>query len=452
MALRLRTNGAPLSGALFVSNPVRRKTSRKAARKVARKRNVAARKSVPKRRKNRRNASASGATKTRRLAALRALRNRRNGRIGTRTNRRNFSVVANRRKRVTKSRRRTGLRKRRTTRRNARVTAARPNRRNRVVRNRSMTRNRSVRRNTNAMVAFGNKLSTPLQRIVGKVPVLGSIAKQFVAPLVIGAAAGAVHYYGVMSLQRFAPAVAERIRPVQFTVTGSLVAGILLAGGKIPGLKKVSAQTRQQIAAAALILGGGLDTYRFLSAKMGDLGAEVPLYDYSGLGMDLGAEVPLYDYGDGGAFDVVGLGALAMNGQPVSYEAAEFLDAAAAPADLSVEEGEAALAGAGYYASTFGECPVTRSRRGDGMSTLAGRPGHRFGWLIKLIGFDRFQKVAALPPQERVALIGQMKQHAINLADQKKVEEEAGSLSGLGMDLSGLGMDLGATLYAGSSF
>ena len=53
----------------------------------------------------------------------------------------------------------------------------------------------------------------------------------------------------------------------------------------------------------ALILGGGLDTYRYLSRTMGDLGAEEPLYDFSGLGVDLdglgvdlGESMPLYDY------------------------------------------------------------------------------------------------------------------------------------------------------------
>jgi len=428
VALRLRSNGAPLS--LFVSNPRKRKTSRKTRRKTARKRNVSARKAAPKR--NRRNRRNTAAAKARRTAALKALRNRRNARKVTRNrrNRRNTALVgavANRRRRRTT--------KRRMTKRNRRNTAPK---RNTV---------RRKRRNTNAVSAFGNRIAAPIQRVVGKVPVIGSIAKQFVAPLVVGAAAGAVHYYGVKALQRYAPNVAEKIQPVQFTVAGSLVAGILLSGGKIPVLKKVSAKTRQQIAAAALILGGGLDTYRFLSSKMGDLGDSMPLYDYSGLGVDLGDSEPLYDYsglgvdlGDGGAYDVVPLGALAFDGDAIDYSGAEFSDALAAPDD--------------HYAAAFGPCPVTRTRRG-GMSGLAGRPGHRFGWLIKLVGFDRFQKIAALPPEQRVALIQQMKQQAVDLADQQKVEEQASNLSGIGVDLGdlgGLGMEYGAHMHAGSVF
>jgi hypothetical protein len=440
VALRLRSNGAPLSGALFVSNPRKRKASRKARRKTARKRNTAsARKAAPKR--NRRNRRNTAAAKARRAAALKMLRNRRNKRKATRTmrNRRNaLAMKANRRNRRN--------------RRNTAAAGAVANRRRMKKRNRRNTAPkrkmvRRTRRNTNAVSAFGNRVAAPLQRLVGKVPVVGSLAKQFVAPLVIGAAAGAVHYYGVKALQTYAPNVAEKVKPVQFTVAGSLVAGVLLAGGKIPGLRKVSAKTRQQIAAAALILGGGLDTYRFLSRRMGDLGDEVALYDYSGIGVDLGDEVALYDYGDGGAYDVVPLGALAVDGEPVDYSAADFADAMAAPDDLSVEEGEAALAGPMHYSATFGPCPVVQSRRG-GMSSLAGRPGHRFGWLIRLVGWDHFQKIAALPPAKRVALIAQMKQQAISLVDQQKIAE----MSGLGVDLGGLGVDLGAHMHAGSAF
>lgn len=460
MALRLRSNGAPLSGALFVSNPrKRKKPSRKARRKTTR-RVAAKRRAAPKRRVSRRRNTA--AAKARRAAALKALRNRRNK---SATKRRNRSAAAKRRNAAAAKRRRnvSGKRRNAVSKRRRNVSAKRRNpvrkRRNAVAKRRrnpvAKRRNpiRRTRRNANPMSSFGNRLAAPIQRIVGKVPVIGSLAKRFVAPLVMGAAAGAVHYYGVKALQRYAPAVAERIQPVQFTVAGSLAAAILLAGGKIPLLKKVSAKTRNQIAAAALILGSGLDTYRFLSNRMGDLGDlgdDVALFDYSGIGMDLGESVPMFDYsgigmdlGDGGAYDVVPFAGLAMDGSPVDYSTAEFSDFTAAPADLSVAEGEAALGGLGAWAGTFGALSVVRTKRGGGLSEHAGQPGHRFGWLIKLVGFDRFQQIASLPPQQRVALIGQMKQQAAALADQQRVEADASSLGGLGLDL-------GATMIAGS--
>ena len=390
MALRLRSNGAPLSGALFVSNP--RKRKRKASTRK-RKRNTASTRSAAAKRNRRKTTRTSAAAKRRRAAALRSLRNRRNKRkmarnrrnsLALRMNRRNSTVAAG--ATVNRRRRRSTKRRRTTRRRNS--LALKTNRRNRrngtrkgMVRKTARRAYTRRRRNTNAMGVFGNRLSAPIQRLVGKVPVIGSIAKQFVAPLVIGAAAGAVHYYGVKALQRYAPGVAERVKPVQFTVAGSLVATILLAGGKLPGLKMISAKTRKQVAAAALILGGGLDTYRYLSRTMGDLGAEEPLYDFSGLGVDLdglgvdlGESMPLYDYsglgvdmsgmnmnaahdmhglgvdlGDGGAYDVVPL----QGAHDLGYGAADFSDALFAPDDLSVEEGEMALAGAQHFGAAL---------------------------------------------------------------------------------------------------
>jgi hypothetical protein len=159
----------------------------------------------------------------------------------------------------------------------------------------------------------------------------------------------------------------------------------------------------------------------------------------------------------------------------MDYNGASLGDAAAAPADLSVEEGDAAVRGAGAWQARFGAPPIVRVRNADGFSAYAGRPGHRFGWLIQLIGFDRFQKLAMLPPEARVALIAQLKSQAVTLADQRLASQrpQAGSLSGLAMsatgmeyhglamsaagsEMSGLAMSdmngLGSLLSAGSAF
>jgi hypothetical protein len=114
-------------------------------------------------------------------------------------------------------------------------------------------------------------------------------------------------------------------------------------------------------------------------------------------------------------------------------------DAMSSPADLSIEEGEAALAGPASWHSRFGGAPVVHTRHG-GHSPYAGRPGHRFGWLIKLIGFDRFRRMAALPPGQRIALLAEMKQQAAALADSNIAVSE----------MSGIGVDMGATMTAGA--
>jgi hypothetical protein len=38
--------------------------------------------------------------------------------------------------------------------------------------------------------------------------------------------------------------------------------------------------------------------------------------------------------------------------------------------------------------------------------------GHRWGWMMKMIGFDNMKKVAAMPPEQRLALIDELRQTA----------------------------------------
>lgn len=483
MALRLRTNGAPLSGALFVSNPRRRKKAastkrrRKAASTRRRRTTRSNRRSVAKRtaragkrllgrvgrkatsmakRRNtaaaKRRAAARKAAATRRRNAMMRSRAAKKGAATRKRNTRRNALAMRIGKRTVKMGRKTKSGIGRVGRKA--VSMAKGRRRNGTKKGmvRTTARRAYTKRRNSAVTGFQNKVFAPIKRFVGKIPLIGSTAQKFVAPLAFGAAAGVVHYGGVKLLQRYAPQYARFISPVAGSVAGSFVAALLLMGNKIPGLKKVSAETRQQVAAAALVVGGGLDAYRALSRNMGDLGdlgAEVPLYDFSGIGVDLGGlGVDMgalgVDLGDGGAFDVVPLpqnmGSPALlTGGMIDYSGAHMGDAMSSPADLSIEEGEAALAGPASWHSRFGQPPVIRTSHG-GHSPYAGRPGHRFGWLIKLIGFDRFRQIAALPPGQRVAFIAQMKQQSIALADTRIA----------GAEMSGIGVDMGAVMTAGA--
>ena len=454
MALALRMNGAPLSGALFVSNPAPRKAKAntakakiKANRRNGRKRRTSARKrrglaarakaalAFRANRAGRKARAKSGGLLARALRRLRARRNASHmGRV--------FGGGAV----IGKAKANRKRRKSRKARRNIAL-ATYANRRNGRT---------HARRNS---ATFDNALTAPVAGVVRKVPVVGSLLSGFVAPLVVGAVVGAVHYYGVKAATAVAPKVVQALDPVKFSAAGLAVGGLMAVSGKIPGLNRVPANLRSQIGVAAVLVGGALDVFRALNRSMGDLSDAVPLYDYSDA-MPLyqtadavtlpgyAGAVPLYDYsglavessalGDGFAYDVVPGAALS------NYGAASPGDAAAAPDDLSVEEGEAALAGADAWMETFGPVPVTRTRREGGYySTLAGRPGHRFGWLIQLVGFDRFQRIAALPPAERCALIARLKTEAIQIADQSRAQDAAPSLSGIALDL-------GAHMFAGS--
>jgi hypothetical protein len=432
VALRLRTNGAPLSGALFVSNPRRRKkasTKRRRKAAITRRRRPTRRKRTTASAKRRATARKAVATR-RRNAMLRSRAAKKAAATRKRNTRRNALAL-----RMNRSKR-NGTKKgmaRKTARRAYMKRNTRPSTRKGMVR--KTARRAYVKRRNSAIQSFQDKALAGVKSFVGKLPVIGTTVQRFVGPLAFGAAAGVVHYYGVKTLQRVAPGYVQAIAPVQFSVAGALVASLLFMGGKIPLLKKMPADTRNKVATAALIGGSVLDTYRALSHTMGDLGAEVPLYDYSGLGVDLG---------DGGAFDVVPLpqnmGSPALlTGGMIDYSGAHMGDAMSSPADLSIEEGEAALAGPASWYSRFGQPPVIRTSHG-GHSPYAGRPGHRFGWLIKLIGFDRFRQIAALPPGQRVAFIAQMQQQSIALADTRIA----------GAEMSGIGVDMGAIMTAGA--
>ena len=44
---------------------------------------------------------------------------------------------------------------------------------------------------------------------------------------------------------------------------------------------------------------------------------------------------------------------------------------------------------------------------------MARKHGHRWGWLVKLVGFQGMQKIAALPPYQRRQVIHGLRQRAL---------------------------------------
>ncbi len=441
MALVLsRRNGAPLGGALFVSNPSR-KTRRAAAKKRRSSTSLTKRRAAPKRRNiarkrrtssvaRKRNGTKRVSAATRRKISLGVKRANRRNAVALRTNRKRRSTV-----------------KRRSTRRNAVALRSNPKRRSVISRSRrrnaialrsnavalraNRSRRRSRRRNSASSASlpatYSMKLLAPIQRLAKKVPVIGKTVAMGLAPLAFGAVAGAVHVYGMRLASRYAPGVYGKIAPVGYSVGGLVVAGLLLAGGKIPLLNKVPAAVRKQVASAALVSGGALDAFRYFQGTSSDFAG---ISEYSGS-----------HYGDGMAYDVVPVGGLSEE-----YSGSQPVDAAACPADLSVEEGEAALAGPGYWKQYFGPPPQRVSGGRSPYSNLAGREGHRWGWLINMIGFERFSKIAAMPPQNRVELLANLKGHAIQIADQQIAQSAASTVP----DTSGLALDMNGTLFAGA--
>ena len=171
-------------------------------------------------------------------------------------------------------------------------TNPRRNRRNRVRRNGS-------RRNPTGFALFDR-----VENFVGGLPVIGGLAP-FVGPALVGATVGAVHYYAVK--QFIGPAV-TMINPTYlggltgyvkvaaergaYTIGGATVAAVL----HIPMVKDllnrvgIRSDFQSNLAMGAVIVGGALDTYRYLK---GDAATA---------------------YGDGMAYKVVPFGGLSYGG------------------------------------------------------------------------------------------------------------------------------------------
>jgi hypothetical protein len=88
-------------------------------------------------------------------------------------------------------------------------------------------------------------------------------------------------------------------------------------------------------------------------------------------------------------------------------------------------------------------------------SSMAGKHGLRWGWLIKLVGWEKFQQIASLSPGHRVRVIAALRMQAMQSL-QSTIDKTALALPALQSpvtsDLSGLnysGLAYGGFVYAG---
>ena len=474
MALILRNNPAPLSGALFVKNPRRRVRKNRKARRALKFRSLGGlfknrRKSKRVRRNsvatrhNRRRSAKKGGVLSRLLARFKMKRN-----AGYQLNRRRRGVRRgagllarlrmNRRRRVSRNpmksflargkrisffaKKNAGYQLNRRHRKNAGYLL---NRRRRTVRkNAGYQLNR--RRNPSEG-GFNLAILRPVEGFVAKFPILGSPIAKAMGYVAFGALAGATHYYGVKAVRwvgnKFpvVQPVGNFLAPVGYSLTGVL-ANFAIQRLPIPFLSDAQ---KKSLGIAAMVAGGVLDVFRALKGQSGDLG-------------DLDGD----DFGDGGAYDVVplsgigegmgaigeGMGAIGEGmGDAGDYGDAEMADAYYSGPDLDGYEGEAAMYGAHAYRSTFGAPPKRASRVVSPFSRHAGRRGHRWGWLIKAVGYERFQAIAAMEPEARCALIAELRKNAIASVDAKLGRKEMAGIgqgfAGIGEGMAGIGQGFG---------
>ena len=306
---------------------------------------------------------------------------------------------------------------------------------------------------------YGNLVSVP-----GLVSVVGvGIAHGVVAPMV-------ADYLAQMLPSRIELPVVGSVGAsnLAFTATG------LVAGGALVGLGATVAKGQQALLnkMAMLAVGGGA------------------LIDIVGLVMNRGSYGAIDDNGnvygaidnDGTVYgDVVSYGGyeyagLMEDGTNVSYGTvvgSEYADAMPADAedsgaDFNVAEGQALVEGPVAWLKRFGKSPVRATSIRGMKSRHAGREGHRWGWLIKLVGMDKAQQIAALPPQQRLEVLAKLRKAALeslaNSMNAQAMQTTAQVASqnllpapqDAGLDLTGAvgaaGGAYGATMYAGGGY
>jgi len=271
----------------------------------------------------------------------------------------------------------------------------------------------------------------PVNKIVKKLPA-GQHLVQYGVPAVAGALSLIPLYYvkdwvGPYAEQYIPAEITRYTAPISNTITGAVVAW----GTRF---LPFSASTKKSIALAALVTGGALDGLNYWQAN----GSE----DIEGV------------FGDGTAYDLVPTMAgveFDLSGLAVDYGDASEADAYYSGVDFDTYEGSALMAGPRGWRRAFPISKRAFRSKGGGASRHAGQRGHRWGWLIKLVGFENAQKIAAMPPQKRIALIKEIRAGALVAVEQGITNNGSEELVPVA-ETQGLAVNYGAMVYAGGSY
>lgn len=278
---------------------------------------------------------------------------------------------------------------------------------------------------------------------------MGEYVAPLIAPALLGAAAAGLHAVAVPKLKSYLP---EAAQPYAYSVAGAAVAvaaSIIAAKASDESTKNLAGL----IGGAALAFGVGYDVNGYLERRMsgdkaGDddfgalaLGNDDEDYGAIALGQApsaLGAlalgEAPsalgAIALGDGMAYQTAPLGFDgATSAIHAAYGDASLADAYFSGPDFDASEGEAIMAGAAAFGAAAGRPPKLASGARKAQSHYAGRQFHRWGWLIKQISFPALQQVAALPPDERLKVINELRSQALafvsRAAEAAKAEQLA---------------------------
>jgi hypothetical protein len=300
---------------------------------------------------------------------------------------------------------------------------------------------------------------------VDKVPLVGPILGPYVAPLLVGAGSGAGIYFLTGFLEPYLPEWLERFKYSTAGVAGAAATLYVPMG---------TATSKRVIAGALATAGAAIDAYRWWQVREDAVAMEAAgLLENGNAGL---AGYGAWDYTGGplnnpGCYGAGCYGAWDYTGGPLNnpaygaedegtdeYNDAEELDEAAAGPDFDAVEGRALVAGPRVWWRTFGK-PGKRMyhRRRDGQySRHAGKPGHRWGWLIKMVGFQGARRIAAMQPQQRLQIMQRLKAQAratlkahFDHANQNIVQSQPHVFEGSGPTGA---HGYGALMYTGNSY
>jgi hypothetical protein len=303
--------------------------------------------------------------------------------------------------------------------------------------------------------------------MLARVPVVGRLAP-IIPTLGLFGSAAAIHFYAMRYLGPKLPGLGERVgsfigqgergynlgvlaQKGGYTIGGLAVGALILAGHRYLPKLFPSRVASSAFATAAVGLGFGYDV---LDALRGQDASEASMdADFSGLAYTGGELNGLaYTGGElnglaytGGELNGVHLNGAHLNGAHMngahdlmeSYAGAHFGDAMHSGPDFDTIEGQCLMMGPMAYKSRFGLPAARGFVNRSGMSAMAGKHGHRWGWLIKMIGFQRAAKLAALPPRKRMAIIAKLRAKAKMMIDQANY----GALAYKGGNLNGAHMN-----------
>jgi len=273
---------------------------------------------------------------------------------------------------------------------------------------------RRLRNTGEGVLAAEKKFYSGLITVPAVVSVVGvGIAHGFVAPMVAD--------YLAEKLPQSVDVMGVRLSAsnLAFTATGLVAGGALVAAGATVAKAQQGLLNKM----AMLAVGGGalIDLVGVVMAARGSYGAIDNEGNIYGAIDDNGNVYGAID-ADGNVYgDVVSYGGVMEDGVNVSYGTvvgSEYADAMPADAedsgaDFNVAEGQALMDGPVAWLKRFGKSPVRATGVRSMKSRHAGREGHRWGWMIKLVGPEKMQQIAALPPEQRLEVIARLRKAAL---------------------------------------